>query len=574
MIATRLDQRHSLGLILLFAPALVRSQAPVNCDSAWREPNAATLTGRIISDVQVVTGDPIVGPGPLRFVRAAHARTKSWAIRRMLAVRVGAPLDTLELAEGIRRLRASHEFEHVSLEHRECEGSDSAQLRVVTRDVWSAGIDARLTASSTATLSITERNFLGTTRSVAAGVSAADNRLGYTFRVSDPTLFEGRGVLSGRYTAYNDGRAHGVTFETRSPDPRPPWKLWINFSQSHRSVARDSTLTVVPTPLDSTSLDSTLVLDSLYQPVHQGYDMHRQIASVLIARRLAVIGRRGIYLLGGLERSRDDLHVAPEMRLLGPQNVTRWFRGTSVGVGVKSIHYSEVLWYSSKGEALDVPMGLEGEAVLSLGREVATDRPMQHFDAWVGRAWHPTDRILASTDVWANGFLADSGVANGTLRVAADVVVAGWGGWWIAHAAMESIKNPDPDEHALASDDPIRVVVAPRSHLSESARILYIERNLRLGRDLFARPLAIAIFGAASKRTGTLDPNFDDLVATSASVAGVGLRLMPRGPADGSLKFDLGHTLINSPLVPQRWYVTAGFSVAFGTKRRRDGWDH
>jgi len=61
---------------------------------------------------------------------------------------------------------------------------------------------------------------------------------------------------------------------------------------------------------------------------------------------------------------------------------------------------------------------------------------------------------------------------------------------------MERIKNPDPDEHALASDDPIRLVVAPRSHLSESARVIYVERSLRLGTELFARPLAIAVFGA------------------------------------------------------------------------------
>jgi hypothetical protein len=148
------------------------------------------------------------------------------------------------------------------------------------------------------------------------------------------------------------------------------------------------------------------------------------------------------------------------------------------------------------------------------------------------------------------------------------------GGFWTVHAAMEDIKNPDPDEHALASDDPIRLVVAPRSHLSESARVLYVERSVRLGKELFARPLAIALFGAGSKRTGTLDPNFDVLVATGAAVAGLGLRLLPRGPGDGTVRLDLGRTLANTPLVSQRWYVTAGFAAAFGANRRRDGWNH
>jgi hypothetical protein len=139
---------------------------------------------------------------------------------------------------------------------------------------------------------------------------------------------------------------------------------------------------------------------------------------------------------------------------------------------------------------------------------------------------------------------------------------------------MENIKNPDPDQHALASDDPIRLVVAPRSHLSESARVIYLERSVRVGKELFSRPLAIALFGAGSKRSGTLDPNFDVPVATSAAVAGLGLRLLPRAPADGTLRLDLGRTLAKSPLVAHRWYVTAGFAAAFGASRRRDGWNH
>jgi hypothetical protein len=157
--------------------------------------------------------------------------------------------------------------------------------------------------------------------------------------------------------------------------------------------------------------------------------------------------------------------------------------------------------------------------------------------------------------------------------MAGDLVIDATRGFWTVHAAMERIKNPDPDQHALASDDPIRLVVAPRSHLSESARVLYVERSIRLGTELFARPLAIAVFGAGSKRTGTLDPNFDELVATSAAVAGLGLRLLPRGPGDGTLRLDFGHTLDNSPLVSQRWYVTAGFAAALGANRRRNGWD-
>ena len=561
------------GVIFVLSPQVARAQAATPCDSTWREANIGAMSGRIVSDVNIVTRDPALGPGPLALVKAAHVQTKEWAVRQMLGVEAGRPLDTLELAEGIRRLRASREFDHVTLERQGCRDSDSVDLRLVTQDVWSAGVDARLTASSTASITITEKNFLGTTRSVGAGIALADHRLGFTLRFKDPTLFHGRALLGARYNAYSDGRASGVSFETRSLDPRPLWRLWVDVSRSHRSVRRDSSLTVTPRPPDSTALDSTVVLDSLYQPINQGYDLHRQVTSVLVARRLFVVAERGVYALGGVENIRDDLHVAPEKRVLGAQDVTRWFSGTSVGLGVKSVNYGQVFWYASRGDPLDIPMGFELETVMSIGREKWSNRPMQHFDVWGGRAWNPAESVVATTDVWASGFRSDSGTANGVLRVAGDLVIKARGGFWIVHTAMEKITNPDPDEHALASDDPIRLVVAPRSHLSESARILYLERSIRLGSELFARPLAIAVFGAGSKRTGTLDPNFDELVATSAAVAGLGLRLLPRGPSDGTLRLDFGHTLDNSPLVSQRWYVTAGFAAAFGANRRRNGWN-
>jgi hypothetical protein len=562
-----------LGVIFVLSPEPARAQAATPCDSIWREANIGGMSGRTIRDVSAVTRDPTLGPGPMALVRAAHVKTKEWVVLQMLGVEAGRPLDTLELAEGIRRIRASKEFDHVTLEQRGCEGTDSVDLRLSTQDVWSAGVDARLTASSTGSITITEKNFLGTTRSVGAGIAAADHRLGFTLRFRDPTLFQGRALFGARYNAYSDGRASGATFETRSLDPRPPWRLWINTSRSHRSVARDSSLTVTPIPPDSMALDSTVVLDSLYQPIHQGYDLHRQILSVLVARRLFVVAERGVYALAGVENIRDDLHVAPEKRVLGAQDVTRWFSGTSVGLGVKSISYSQIFWYGARGGPLDIPLGFELEAVMSIGREKWSNRPMQHFDAWGGRAWHPAESVVATTDVWASGFRSDSGTANGALRLAGDLVIEATRGFWTVHAAMERIKNPDPDQHALASDDPIRLVVAPRSNLSESARVLYVERSIRLGTELFARPLAIAVFGAGSKRTGTLDPNFDELVATSAAVAGLGLRLLPRGPSDGTLRLDFGHTLENSPLVSQRWFLTAGFTAALGTNRRRIGWD-
>jgi hypothetical protein len=157
--STPLQKGSVLGLIIALAPALVRAQTPSACDSAWHEASIGALSGRTIGDLKIVTSDPSIGPGPLALVRAAHVQTKPWAIRRMLGVTVGSHLDTLEVAEGIRRIRASKEFDHITLEERACEGSDSVDLRLVTQDVWSAGIDARLTASSEGSITVTEETF-------------------------------------------------------------------------------------------------------------------------------------------------------------------------------------------------------------------------------------------------------------------------------------------------------------------------------------------------------------------------------------------------------------------------------
>src|ERR1700682_5150210 len=107
----------TLAVILVLSPEVGRAQTATPCDSAWREANIGAMSGRTVSEVKIVTRDPAVGPGPLALVRAAHIQTKEWVVRQLLGVEAGRPLDTLELAEGIRRLRTSKEFAHLTLEH-------------------------------------------------------------------------------------------------------------------------------------------------------------------------------------------------------------------------------------------------------------------------------------------------------------------------------------------------------------------------------------------------------------------------------------------------------------------------
>jgi len=83
-----------------------------------------------------------------------------------------------------------------------------------------------------------------------------------------------------------------------------------------------------------------------------------------------------------VENIRDDLHVAPEKRVLGAQDVTRWFSGTSVGsASVDQLQPGFLVRFERRSTRSSD--GFELETVMSIGREKWSNRPMQHLDMWV-----------------------------------------------------------------------------------------------------------------------------------------------------------------------------------------------
>jgi len=65
----------------------------------------AELSGRRIRGVQITTLDPEPFPGPARVLGSLHVRTRRSTIRRQLLVAPRDTVDTLRVAESLRRLR-------------------------------------------------------------------------------------------------------------------------------------------------------------------------------------------------------------------------------------------------------------------------------------------------------------------------------------------------------------------------------------------------------------------------------------------------------------------------------------
>jgi hypothetical protein len=303
--------------------------------------------------------------------------------------------------------------------------------------------------------------------------------------------------------------------------------------------------------------------------VREGYRLVRSTASALVGRHVATLGRSRLYLLLGLERVRADLQVAPERLTLGAQEVQRDLSGPTVGIALRATAYTDIGWYVSPERPLQLPHGLEFDVVQTRGHDVASDLPMTHLDGWAGFTFAPAALGLLTVNLWMNEYRSEGIVSNGVTRVAAHWIRPTRAGRWELRAGSETIQNPDPDVHALTTFDPIRQIVSPRGNLAESARTLLLEHDWRLPLAVSHHPLALAAFGAMSRRRGTLSDNADDPLLLQAVVVGVGARLWPASPGEGPVVLNVGYPVERSPIGNPGWFVTLQVTQAPGAGRGR-----
>jgi hypothetical protein len=526
--------RLALTLVAALAPAVSYGQEQTQCAAVTSEVTLATLSGHRIDSVFIETAHPRLG----RLARLAgrmHVRTRPEVIRRELLFAPGDTVDTLLVAESMRRLRKLPFLEYAHVEARQCPApsGESLALTVVTRDAWTARPDLK-TGRKASGLGVTERNLFGTGRSVSLDIVSRNRSLGAGVAAFDAFGF-GSGVRTrAQYQQYSDGFGRELSLARRQASLADRWRAQLEF------------------------------LDQRHEPTAPLSEHFERTSGELLAgvRVNSSQASRVVYLLAGAESEYSALVAAPNAQVIGPVRVDRRFAGPEIGLSVLAASYDTLTWLLPGGALVDVPRTLEGEIVVGIGHGSVTARDsagpversrsdfMTRYDAWIGREWLPTRTMRVVGDVWASGYGGSGDWYSGHARAAVSAERAASNGTWQLTGAAEQLTDPDPDIRALSIFDRALPFVPSRLRLAESALTLSLERTRHLRPVGSSFELDGSVFGAVSKRWGPAPSpsNPDDF---SVSVVGLGIALAPRRAGGSTLRLDCGIPVTATPGVRQ-----------------------
>jgi hypothetical protein len=524
---------------ILGAVALPGAAAAQPCLQASSRTALAEFAGRPIRSVSIVTRDPYAFPGPARVLSAIHVRTQKRTIERQLLFVAGDRVDTLRVAESLRRLRQQRYLLDVELEALACEGRDSIDLTVTTRDDWSTKAQLAVKSSSSALVGFEERNLFGTGRHASVRLETDGARLGVVSSLVDPWVLGSRYEARLRVAEFATGKEYSLGLSNHERSLFDPWRAEVALARSTREGVSEP--------------------DEMFR---------RQSATLLVSHRVAASERRVLSLLGGVEAERADLFASANSFVLGPSEMRRSFAAVDVGAAVRSVSYDTLTWMLPGGRIVDVPRGMEAEAIVGMGPDFISRRGVLHADLWAGRAWQPGSRSLVVADLWGSGYLGDERIDAATMRVGVSAFRAAPRGLWKGQLAVERLFNPDPDLRGMASIDPTIPVIPRDSRLAQTGAFASLERSARLFRLTRSWVLDGAAFGASSVRWDAVAMELEIL---HTAVLGGGLRLAPTKTGRGTFRLDAGFPVAGSPGLDRRPYFALSIAPWFGDMRQRDG---
>ncbi|HXL85987.1 MAG TPA: hypothetical protein VN927_02200, partial [Gemmatimonadaceae bacterium] len=322
----------------MFVSAVANAQEPSHCTDFKSEVTLGPLSGHRIDSVSVQTGQPDLG----RFAALTRMRrrTQPEVIRRELLFAPGDSVDTLRVAESLRRLRDLAFLEYARVEAHECQTptGEVLSLQVVTRDGWTARPDIKSNKGSPR-IGLTERDLLGTGRTVALDVVSHNRSLGVGVSTSDAFGY-GTGLTTrARYQRYYDGTVRLLSFARRETSVTDRWRggleLW----------------------------------DQRYDPkISEGDDFERTGGDLLAGMRVSrATDSHVVHVLGGVESELTSLIAAPSAQIVGPSRVVRRFTGPEIGLSVRAGKYDTLTWLLAGGAVVDVPRTFETELVIGVG---------------------------------------------------------------------------------------------------------------------------------------------------------------------------------------------------------------
>jgi hypothetical protein len=532
------DVRPCLLAVALVSWLLCAARASAQqCDSVSSRTSLSAFTGVPIRSVRIATQSPPGFPGVAGALDKLHVRTRDRTVRRQLLFAAGDTVDTLAVAESVRRLRRDRYLRDVELLGVRC--GQGVNLIVSTQDDWSVKPKVQVRSSGNSELGLTERNLFGSGRELAMHVRTQQGRVGIGVSLNDPWFLGSRvGAVIGQDT-YKDGQEWTATLRLREESVLAPWGAELSGIQSE------------------------------YEPGGVAGDrFERGAAHFLVRRRLFDDASAVMSVLGGVETEEARLVAAPGAPIVGPARAARNFVGLSLGAARTAVAYDTLTWLLPNDAIVDVPLAFESEAVVGLGRDVVRDVPMMHVDLWAGKAWLPSRRGLALADVWASGYTSGGTWNAAAFRASLAYYQAAKRGFWFTRLTADRLLNPDPDVRTFATIDPTARLLPDGHRLAEAALGFTAERDVRLIGLTRSWALDGALFGAASSRWEAIEPSPEhvDVVAV-----GVGLRLTPTRLGRATARLDVGVPVLGSSLAKRGLYVGIGLSPWWDDDRHRAG---
>jgi hypothetical protein len=498
----------------------------------------SAFSGIPIRSVRIVTQSPPAFPGLARALDRLHVRTRETTVRRQILFAEGDTIDTVAVGESVRRLRHLRYLRDVELRAVRC-GTGPVDLVLATRDDWSVKPKVQVRSAGKSEIGLTERNLLGSGRELAMHVRSQQGRIGVGVTLNDPWLFGSRfGAVLGQDT-YRDGQEWTAMLRLREESILAPLGMELGG------------------------------VVSAYEPGGPGSDsFERAGGHLLVRRRLFERPAAVTSILFGAETERAELAAATNAPIVGPKRANRDFLGLSVGAARSSVAYDTLTWLLPNDAIVDVPLSVETDAVVGLGRDAVRDVPMMHLDLWSGKAWIPSRRSLAVADLWASGYASSGRWDAAAFRASLGYYHAATRGFWSTRLTAERLVNPDPDVRTFVTIDPTSPVLPDRRRFATGAVGFSAERDVRLRPLTRSWALDAAVFGAASSRWEAVDPSPEH---TDVAMLGVGLRLTPTRLGRATARLDVGYPVSTSPLAKRGLFVGIGLSPWWGDERHRPG---
>lgn len=160
--------------------------------------NYLTFEGKIIRNIEIKTLDPFgysdidTTKLPRKFIEKAgnslHVKTKQFAIKNLLLIKINVPLDSLLMKESERIIRSQRFTRSVSSEMK-LVAQDSVDVLITILDSWSLAPDVSPTTTKTK-FYLNEKNVFGLGHELANSYtkSLTSKQFGYSFNYFVPTI--------------------------------------------------------------------------------------------------------------------------------------------------------------------------------------------------------------------------------------------------------------------------------------------------------------------------------------------------------------------------------------------------